>query len=266
MRRLFLGKKELDRCRKKIEEEIRDIVSESKSRGVVLGLSGGVDSALVYNLACESGVDVLTLIMPEEGVTTKEDVEDAVKLVESVGGRYKIIKINPVIEALEKTFPFNEFSDRDKRFCLGNAKPRIRMTLNYLAANLDKRIVLGTGNRTEILLGYATKYGDAGVDIQPIGDLYKCQVRQLAEYMGVPKKIVWKTPTAGLWVGQTDEGEIGVKYEDLDAILNALVDCRLSVSQTAKKTGLNRETISEIRDRVERNKHKRMPPKIVKLF
>jgi NAD+ synthase len=264
--RLSLTKSDLEVCRKKITESIKKIVEESNSSGVVLGLSGGVDSALVLKLAVDSGVDVLALIMPEEGITSQADVEDAVSLAKSAGVKYSIIKLNSVISAVEETFPWKDFPAENKRCAYGNSKARVRMVMNYLAANCGKRIVLGTGNRTEILLGYSTKYGDGGVDIQPIGNLLKTQVRQLALYMSVPEKIVNKVPTAGLWVGQTDEGEIGASYDDMDKIFYSLTVDGLSADKTAKKVRVDKSLVEKLIHRMESNRHKGAAPKIVKLF
>ena len=263
---LKLSKSDLELCRKKITKSIKKIVEDSKSSGVVLGLSGGVDSALVFKLAVDAGVDVRVLIMPEEGVSSEDDIKDAVGLAKSAGVKYSIIKLNPIISAVEKTFPWKDFPDENKRCAFGNSKARVRMIMNYLAANCGRRIVLGTGNRTEILLGYATKYGDGGVDIQPIGDLFKTQVRQLASYMGVPEKIVNKVPTAGLWVGQTDEGEIGASYDDMDRIYFSLVAEGLSADETARKVGVKKALVEKLIHRMESNRHKGAAPEVVKLF
>jgi NAD+ synthase len=263
---LRLTESDLELCRKKIAESIRKIVEDSNSSGVVLGLSGGVDSALVLKLAVDSGVDVLALIMPEEGITSQGDVDDAVSLAKSAGVKYSIIKLNPVISAIEKTFPWKDYPDENKRCAFGNSKARVRMIMNYLAANCGRRIVLGTGNRTEILLGYSTKYGDGGVDIQPIGGLFKTHVRQLAAHMSVPEKIVNKVPTAGLWVGQTDEGEVGASYDDMDKIYFSLVVEGLSVDKTAKNVGVDKSLVEKLVRRMESNRHKGAAPKNVKLF
>jgi NAD+ synthase len=264
--KLILDEKALDKCKEKIEGSIRAIVKESDSRGCILGLSGGIDSSLVLSLAASSGIDVHALIMPENGVSSEEDVRDAVDLARSLNVSCSTIRINPILDSIDKVFPWEEFRQNEKKTCFGNAKARVRMTLNYLAANMERRIVLGTGNKTEILLGYSTKYGDGGVDIQPVGDLYKSQIRQLARHVGVPERILAKVPSAGLWPGQTDEGEIGASYGDMDRILYFLVDEGLSIKETSKRMGATPAEVEKIRLMMKRNSHKREMPKVTKLF
>ncbi|RLI91256.1 MAG: NAD+ synthase [Candidatus Altiarchaeales archaeon] len=262
---ITLNDKKLKKCAGLIENSIKKIVAESGSKGVVLGLSGGVDSSVVLKLAYNSGTDVYALILPEESVTRMDDVRDAEDLAKNLGVRYSIIQINPFLESIEKNFPWNKFSAERKQISWGNVKARIRMVLNYLVSNIDNRIVLGTGNKTEILLGYTTKYGDNAVDIQPIGDLYKTQVKQLAEYLKIPKGIIEKEPSAGLWKGQTDEGELGASYRDIDRILHLLVDKKYSIEKTAEKLKVDIELIKSIYSRMNRNEHKRVMPEIVRL-
>jgi NAD+ synthase len=139
------------------------------------------------------------------------------------------------------------------------------MILNYVYANLEGKIVIGTGNKTELLLGYFTKYGDAGVDILPIGDLYKTQVRQVARYLKLPKEIIDKVPSAGLWPGQTDEAEIGAGYEEIDNILYLLIEKGYSQEETATKLNVELELVKDLYERMKRNEHKRKTPAVTKL-
>ena len=143
-------------------------------------------------------------------------------------------------------------------------KARIRMNILYLFANIENHLVLGTSNKTELLLGYFTKFGDGGSDIAPLGDLYKTQVRQLADHLGVPKNIVSKTPTAGLLENQTDEQDIGMDYETVDKILYGL-ERNLSTEKIAKEVGIGVEQVSGIKERMEQNRHKRKFSKIPKI-
>ncbi len=263
MNELRLGDKKLAQHVKKIQNAIRKKVDEAGAKGVVVGLSGGVDSAVVATLA--SGVvDTTALIMPDE-ITDKKDIKNAEGLAKKLGIEYEIVKIEGIWASVNEDFPFAEFDNKNKKISLGNVKARVRMMLLYLTANLDNRLVLGTGNRSEILLGYCTKYGDAGVDFLPIGDLYKTQVRELAEYLEVPKRIREKIPTAGLWRGQTDEAEIGMDYGTLDKTLYCLVNKKLSVAETAKKLDRNIGDIIKIKRRIDSSAHKREMPRIVKL-
>ncbi len=216
-----------------INEFIRQKVKESASNGAVIGLSGGIDSALTAYLAVEAiGADrVLGLLLPEKGITSEQDIDDAMEVVRLLGIEHKTIDISKVLNSFSSTIP-----DFDKNNLLpnGNLKARTRMCILYYHANLMRRMVVGTGNKTELLLGYFTKYGDGGVDIEPIGDLYKTHVRALSRYMGVPGRIIEKTPTAGLWPGQTDEGELGVTYEVADNILAMIVDEKKELSDVKK--------------------------------
>lgn len=265
-RTLLLGEEDLEECERKITASINKTVKDSGADGVVLGVSGGVDSALVLSLAARSDVDVRALIMPENEMTTRTDIMDAKNLAEGLNVRYNVIEIKPVLKTIEETFPWEDFSTEYRKTATGNCKARIRMIYNYLVANLENRLVLGTGNRTEILLGYATKYGDGGVDVLPIGDLYKTHVRQLANYLQVPARIVKKVPTAGLWEGQTDEGELGASYDDIDNVLFCLVDRNMSVDAAAAEAGVSRDVVAALKARMEKSTHKRQMPPITKLF
>lgn len=266
MDKLPLKKEELASCQKTIEKSISEYVRACGATGAVLGLSGGIDSALVCKLACAGGVKVHAMIMPEDSVSYEGDVRDAIDLAKDCGASYSVIKINKAIDAFNSSFPWNDYDSTKRTLALGNAKARVRMIYNYLAANCGDRLVLGTGNRTEILLGYATKYGDGGVDMQPIGALYKTQVRQMAAYVGVPQKIIDKAPTAGLWMGQTDEGELGASYADMDRILFSLVEEKRSVPETARILAADESLVTRLRDRMIRNEHKRALPPVVGLF
>jgi len=263
---LVLDAKDLARCRKEITGSIRDMAAEGSFEGAVLGVSGGVDSAVVLKLACEAKVSVHALIMPEEGVTPASDVEDARAFAEHLGVRYSVVRIDPFLAALKASFPWDDFAAGRKRLSLGNAKARTRMVINYLAANLGNRLVLGTGNRTEILLGYATKYGDGGVDMLPIGDLYKTRVWQLARALEVPERIVSKTPTAGLWLGQTDERELGASYEEIDKLLYLMVEGGKPAAQAAKELSCSEDLADGLLERMRSGAHKRAVPPITKLF
>ena len=226
---------------------IKEYVDKSNANGVIIGLSGGIDSSTVAFL-CKRALGekkVLGLIMPEKGVTREEDVEDALSIAEMLGIEFKIIEINEILDALKRKL------GEGNKIAEANLKPRIRMTINYYFANNMNRLVAGTGNKSELMIGYFTKYGDGGVDFLPIGDLYKTEVFKLAEYIGVPKRIIKKKPTAGLWVNQTDEDEIGMSYEELDEILKAI--------EKGQRRGDDKFKRVEIL--VKNSKHKReMPP------
>ncbi len=264
--RLDPSEEELERARREIVEFIRREVDGAGADGGVVGISGGIDSALTATLAKEAlGERLLALIMPERGVTREEDIRDAEELASRLGIEYHVVEISRSVAEVLHSFPMDAFPEQRRKLAIANIKPRLRMLNLYLAANLSNRLVIGTGNKTELLLGYFTKYGDGGVDLLPIGGLYKTQVRALARHVGVPEKIIRKTPSAGLWRGQEDEAELGMSYPELDRILYALHEEKLSPEQAAEKLQINLEKILAVQERVRANEHKRRMPKIKEL-
>lgn len=240
-----------------IKEFIRDKVQKTGSEGIILGLSGGLDSAVVLKLCIESlpKSSIHCLIMPEE-TTPQVDMEDAKSLADDWGVTWDEIRIDDMVNS----FPLS----RDGKLAEGNLKARIRMCLEYYFANLENKLVVGTGNKSELLLGYTTKYGDSASDFLPIGDIYKTDLRSFAAYIGVPDKIIQKTPRAGLWEGQTDEGELGYSYQELDGVLKGL-ESLASVEEIAARTGMQVKHVEDISERVFRNAHKRKFPPVLKL-
>lgn len=262
---LQLSDDDLERYKKSIVRGIREFVRVSGTKGAVFGLSGGIDSSLVGALGkLALGDRIHALIMPESGVSNPEDVEHAVEFAKEQNIKYTIIEIKDVLTSVKKAYP--DLLDSNKAFhARSNLTPRIRMLFNYMASNMDDLIVLGTGNKTELMLGYFTKYGDGGVDFLPIGDLYKTQVRQLACHFEIPECIVEKPPSAGLWQGQTDEEELGDSYENIDMVLHYLHDKKYPVEICAKSVNCDIKQVEGIRDRIEKNAHKRFPPPILKI-
>jgi NAD+ synthase len=255
---LRLSEAELDTVRENLTAFIREQVETAGTDGAVMGLSGGIDSTTVAHLAVEAlGPDSLHgLVMPSE-VNDEQNMSDAERVAEMLGIDYDVIEIEPIAASFFDALP----RAADDRTATGNVRVRIRGVLNYFLANAENRLVLGTGNRSEALTGYYTKYGDQAVDCNPIGGLYKQQVRQLAAHLGVPEDLVMKTPSAGMWVGQTDEGEMGVDYDTVDAILAVHVDGGLSASATVEALDVDREEVDRVRELYESSAHKRaMPP------
>jgi len=234
---------------------IRDRVEAAGAKGAVLGLSGGLDSATVAFLAARAlGPDrVLALLLPEAGVTPPEDVEDARQVASILGIESAEMDISGVLGGYFEVLP----AAGVPRLVNGNLKARVRMTILYWHANLLHRLVLGTGNRTEIMLGYSTKFGDGAADLLPISGLYKDEVRDLARSLGVPDRILEKAPTAGLWPGQTDEEELGITYHDADAILRSLEEGRGSEDLAAE---FGEDKLAVILRRIEGGRHKRQLP------
>ncbi|MCX6709708.1 MAG: NAD+ synthase, partial [Candidatus Woesearchaeota archaeon] len=227
--------------------------------GIVLGLSGGLDSSVVAALGKNAlGKEkVHGMIMPSSS-NTKSDYDDAVSLAKNLGISYEAKPIEGIIDSFRKTVLFNE------KMSYANIKPRIRMALLYGYANSKNYLVAGTGNRSEIMIGYFTKFGDGGADIFPIGSLYKTQVFELAKYLGIPEPIINKKPSAGLWENQTDEDEIGITYHNLDLIL-AGIELGLSDKEIYCATGIDDSAIEMVVKRIRNSAHKRIAPKPPKI-
>lgn len=238
-----------------IRNEVRKVGFER----VVLGLSGGVDSSLVATLAAAAlgRQNVLALIMPYKTSDPKSRT-DALQVVQQLGIHHLEVDISPQIDAYFERFPD---ADQKRR---GNKMARERMTILYDQSFAWQGLVIGTSNKTELLLGYGTIYGDTASAINPIGDLYKTQVWQLADAVGVPTAIVQKAPSADLWAGQSDETELGFQYRMIDQLLYYLVDHRYSVEEL-KRLSFEEAFIEDIIRRVRDNQYKRRLPVIAKL-
>ncbi|HND48371.1 MAG TPA: NAD+ synthase [Anaerolineales bacterium] len=225
----------------------------------VIGLSGGIDSALSLALAVDAlGKDnVLAVRMPYKA-SSKDSLDHAQLLIDQLGVPSKTIEITDMVEPLFKLSP--DMSKLRK----GNIMARERMIVIYDQSEVFKGLVVGTSNKTEILLGYSTLFGDSANAINPIGDLYKTQVRQLSRAMNIPSPIVDKPPSADLWEDQTDEGELGFTYSEADRLLYLLVDQRYS-PQEAIEAGFDEKFVNAVTTRIRRNQFKRMLPPIAKI-
>jgi len=221
----------MEQLANKLTQWIKEQVLEAKKTGTVVGLSGGIDSAVVAVLCKRAFPDTtLAAILPCR--SNKMDVIHAYKVAQKFDIRTELVELEPVYDSLLKILPQDDDYHKNDKLAQANIKPRLRMiSLYYLAAQLDY-LVAGTGNRSEIAIGYYTKYGDGGVDILPLGNLVKRQVKELAKYLEIPREIINKPPSAGLWEGQTDEGEMGLTYNELDRYLttgeaNAIVKTKI---------------------------------------
>jgi NAD+ synthase len=236
--------------------------SETRRAGfqrAVVGVSGGVDSALSCALAAEAlgPENVLAVRMPYE-TSSPDSLKHAHLVIEATGVQEVTIPITEMVDPLFERIPD---ADQVRR---GNAMARARMIVLYDQSAAFQALVVGTGNKTEILLGYTTLYGDAACGLNPLGDLYKTQVRQLARAVGVPEMILAKPPTADLWVGQTDEGELGFTYEEVDRLLLLLIDGRYDPAACVA-AGFDQGFVETVVERVRRSQYKRVLPPIAKL-
>ncbi|MEO7870265.1 MAG: NAD+ synthase [Candidatus Limnocylindria bacterium] len=242
---------------------IRSQLEQTGFGRLVVGLSGGVDSATVAYLAARAiGPDNLLAVRMPYRTSSLDAETDALRVVEALGCRTELVDITPMVEPMLALV-----SDGDEaglRVRRGNVMARQRMIVLYDRSAAFDALVAGTGNKTEALLGYGTLYGDMACAIAPIGDMYKSQLRAVAEVLGVPAEILSKPPSADLWPGQTDEGELGATYDDLDRVLFALVDRRWNVDR-CEKAGLDPALVAWVADRVARNEFKRQLPPVAKL-
>jgi len=255
---LRLSESELEETADHLASFVERTVDAAGAEGAVLGLSGGIDSTTVAYLATEAlgAESVHGLVMPSV-VNTEDNMSDAEWVAQELGIEYDVVEIQPIAETFFDAFP----EAADDRTAAGNVYVRTRAVLNYFVANHENKVVLGTGNRSEALTGYFTKYGDGAVDCNPIGNLYKQQVRQLAAHLGAPDRLVTKTPSAEMWAGQTDEAEMGLDYDTLDAILALHVDGPLSTAATVRELDVTEEQVERVVELYEGSAHKRsMPP------
>ena len=225
----------------------------------VIGLSGGIDSALSCVLAVKAlgPQNVLAVRMPYKG-SSRDSLEDAQTLIDQLAVPSKTIEITDIVEPI---FQLDKEISKKRK---GNIMARTRMVVLYDQSEAFNGLVVGTSNKTEILLGYSTLYGDSASAMNPIGDLYKTQVRQLSRALNIPQQIIDKPPSADLWAGQTDESELGFTYEKVDELLYLIVDQRYSPAE-AIEAGFDEKFVNAVVTRVRRNQFKRMQPPIAKV-
>ncbi|NQT80713.1 MAG: NAD+ synthase [Candidatus Aminicenantes bacterium] len=238
---------------------INEELSKFQYKKGILGLSGGLDSSVCASLAAKAlkSGNVFALIMPY-GKTFSEDVKDAQKLAQALGIKFKIIDITPMVDTYFSNHPTED------RILKGNKMARERMSILYDFSAREKALILGTSNKTELLLGYGTIHGDMACAINPLGDLYKTQLKQLAKHLGIPEKIMKKTPSAGLWAGQTDEKEIGLDYSKIDKILFQFVDKRMPKKEIIA-SGFKKTDVDKIISLIKNSEFKRKLPIIPKI-
>lgn len=262
---LIIPEIDVDKTLRNISNFIEYSLIESNAQGLVIGLSGGLDSstAAIISAGVVNPEKILALVMPTTS-TPSRDVEDAVELAKGLGIKYKVLDLDPLLAPVENICQ-GGLNEENIKLAQANLKARMRMMILYYHANALNRLVLGTGNRTELLVGYFTKYGDGGADILPLGNLYKTDVRHLARYLSIPISILDKKPTAGLWPGQTDEEDLGITYELLDRILYLLVDEKMDDDDVAVNLGISSRKVVKARIMMQQAQHKLQTPPIAEI-
>ncbi len=238
--------KDYQKISEKLVDWINDKITEAACNGAVIGLSGGIDSSVTSVLSKQAVPEnTLGVIMP--CYSSQEDIADAKLLAEKFSIEYKVVDLDTVFDEMLKTLSAEHNS---KELAVANIKPRLRMTVLYYYAAQRNSLVVGTDNKSELTTGYFTKFGDGGIDIAPLGNLVKTEVKEVAKILGVPEKIINRKPSAGLWSGQSDESEMGITYDELDKYI---------------LTGEARDEVKERADELrEKNAHKLKTPPIPK--
>ena len=250
-----ITKKDYQNIQNKIETFLVQETSQRGASGVIFGLSGGIDSAVIAVLCAKSlEGKILALIMPDSKVTPRVDTEDALKLVDKLGIEYKLIDINPIHYEYSKYIEPNPLA-------LGNLRARIRANILYYYANSKNYLVVGSSDKSEFLIGYFTKFGDGSADLLPIVSLYKTQIRQFAKFLAIPESIISKKSSPSLWEGHIAETELGLNYEQIDSVLHCFVDKNLSIEQTVSFTGIEYSIVDKIHKLYKKSEHKRITPK-----
>ena len=237
---------------------IRQKVEESNSKGVVLGLSGGIDSTVVACLAVKAlgNQNVKAFVLPSS-TTSDQDLYDANLIKMMLDVQVEYILLDDIYDEFLSLCNMDYLPTDNKELASMNVKPRLRMTFLYYFASIYKSLVIGTSNKTELYVGYFTKYGDGGVDLSPIADLYKEDVRLLAKKLGVPSSIIDKSPSAGLTSNQTDESELGLTYYYVDRIVYLYVEKKLDAQKISQELELSLQEVEHIINLIDNSEHKR---------
>ena len=241
----------------RIQNKLKQKIVETNSKGVIFGLSGGIDSAVIAYL-CNNSIKekTLAIIMPDSKVSPESETSDAIKIVDKLGLNYKLLDINSIHKE------FNMVLEPEDK-ALGNLRARIRMNVLYYYANLKNLVVLGSSDKSEFNIGYFTKFGDGAADLLPIVSLYKTQVKGIARHLGIDENIIAKKSSPHLWPNHEAEHEIGAEYEEIDIILYCLLDLKLPIEEIIKVSQINEEKVQKIYQLYKKSKHKRITAEIL---
>lgn len=261
----ILQKKYMELDNKKLTEQLTEFIkSEFHKAGFsqgIIGLSGGIDSAVsAYLSTMALGRENMHFVLMPYKTSSKDSVTDAMKVVESLGVSYSVIEITPMVDSYISNYAKDGLSDVRK----GNIMARMRMIVLYDVSAERNALVIGTGNKTEILLGYTTLYGDSACAINPLGDLYKTRVRSLAKYLNVPESILIKKPSADLWEGQSDESEMGLSYEETDRYFYNKFDL-IHSKEKLIEMGFTQKFMEKIDNMIEKNRFKSLLPPVARI-
>ena len=237
---------------KKIQTGLVQKCNDNNKDGVIIGLSGGIDSAVLAYLCANSiKAKTLALVMPDSKISPNDETEDAIKIVDALELNYKLLDINSIHKEYYNVLEPNDLS-------LGNLRARIRKNILYYYANSKNLLVLGSSDKSEFNIGYFTKFGDGAADLLPIVSLYKTQVREIAKELGVPTNIITKKSSPNLWPNHVAETEIGATYEEIDCILYCILDKKMSINETINQTKIEKETVEKIYQLYKKSEHKRI--------
>lgn len=238
---------------------IKETVHKNGFQNAIVGVSGGIDSAVVLALLQRAlgSEHTFALLMPYK-LSSEDSLQDGKDICDQLRVPYEVIDISPSVDGYFHRFPTEE------KVLIGNKCARERMSILYDFSSRHKALVAGTSNKSELLIGYSTLFGDSAAAFLPLGDLYKTQVFVLARHLNIPEKIIARKPSADLWPDQTDEGEIGITYKELDEILYRWVDLRMKPWEI-EKAGYSRQTIDRVKSMIMRSQYKRTLPQVCKL-
>ncbi len=246
----------------RLERFLKTHLDESRAKYLVVGLSGGLDSSVTTALSARAvgGLKVITLCLPEDDTRSERAIRDAEAIAAKLKTRFKIINITPLLETCRRTLN----PKKTRVIPWGNIKARARAMILYYFANSQNGLVVGTGDKSEVMLGYFTKFGDGTCDILPLADLYNTSVRDLTKPLGNPKRIRTQASSPELWPGQTAEKELGLSYDKIDRILWGL-ERWMTPEDVARETGHSLQLVRKVRNRWLQSEHKRRPPMTMKL-